>query len=705
MTLAERVLYYVTVLNRLRVDKVSMPAAELISALEDVPPREVKSDFLSRSISLDTGNTVTPHALYWKAVAWRDEVEREALESYDLSLELPTESAIGAMLQGSRSLRTSQLPGGVSAAAAARLADLSFDVGMESSDLFLEGHGAARDGRVAYRHQIATAKRVLEEMCGVGIVADEVGLGKTIVAGLILEDLLMHEPDAHVLILVPGNLRKQWAEEELPGFFGRNVAWDFGGDLLQAAAQEPVILFALDHAKGDAEDNALATILMQRRWDLVILDEAHDCKNAESIRFRFVYSLRARRRVFLTATPVHNSGYDIFTLATLLKPGCLGPRSSFSEHYMASERAVKDSSGLQDSLRTLMTRTLRPESGMPFVKRKFTTIKVEEFKAQEEVLYDELLGLLRGIYRRHMGAGAEIMRPSARRQHVSQFVLIAMLVLREMASHPLSAIETLKTALRKRVTEFARLTRDDSDLVKLDAFISRYTGQKWDVTQHAKSERFLDEAGRLFAADRKFIVYVNYLKTHGILIKLLKRAHPDWRILKYEGTLDRADKDEAIRVFNDKSIRSCLVSTDAGGQGLNLQAADCVVNYDFPWNPMRVEQRVGRVDRASQKSKNIRVINIRTLGTVEEYVQIVLTSKLKECRSVLGDFSSPLEVEKIYEDKLTMGIGNALMESTDAEDMRRRMSRLGQGELDRYVGSYVDYEKQAPSEWTWRPRD
>ena len=64
-----------------------------------------------------------------------------------------------------------------------------------------------------------------------------------------------------------------------------------------------------------------------------------------------------------------------------------------------------------------------------------------------------------------------------------------------------------------------------------------------------------------------------------------------------------------------------------------------------------------------------------------------------------------MEPEKVYEDKLTMGIGNALMEATDAEDMRRRMSRLGKGELDRYVGSYVDYEKQAPSEWTWRPRD
>jgi SNF2 family DNA or RNA helicase len=372
---------------------------------------------------------------------------------------------------------------------------------------------------------------------------------------------------------------------------------------------------------------------------------------------------------------------------------------------MASERTVRDSAGLQDSLKAVMTRTLRQDSGQPFAQRKLTTIKVSEFKTQEKQLYDELLGLLRGIYRRHMGASAEIIRPSSRAQHVSQFVLIAMLVLREMASHPLSAVHTLKTALRKRVLEFARITRDDSDLAKLDAFIRRYASETWDVAHHAKSERFLNEARALFAAGRKFIVYVNYLKTHGILINLLKKAHPDWMILKYEGTLDRADKDKAIEMFRDKSLRSCLVSTDAGGQGLNLQDADCVVNYDFPWNPMRVEQRVGRVDRASQKSKEIRVLNFRTLGTVEEYVQIVLTTKLKECRSVLGDFSSPLELEKVYEDKLTMGIGNALMEASDAEDMRKRMSRLGEDDLSRYVGDYVDYEKQTPSEWTWRPRD
>ena len=700
----DRTLYYASVLDRLRAKSAALPAVELIAAFEDVTPKTVRDDFNSKGVAIDAGTISDLHALYWMVVAWRDEAERETLSTSDLHLELPTEREIRAMLPGGHKSRVSgstDVPAGV----AAQLMDLAFDVAVEKPELFLFGHGRARSGSIAYSHQITTAKRVLEEMYGVAIVADEVGLGKTIVAGLILEDLLIQQPDAQVLILVPHNLRKQWAREQLPDFFGRLVPWEFGKTALRAAAREQVILFALDQAKGDGKDDAIATTLLQRTWDMVILDEAHDCKNPNSVRFRFVYSLRARRRIFLTATPLHNSGYDIYALATLVKPGCLGPRSVFSENYMAGERTVRESVALQESLKAVMTRTRRKDSGLPFARRRLTTIKVSELRAQELQLYDELLALLRGVYQRHMGASAEIVRPSSRAQHVSQFVLISMLVLREMASHPLSAIKTLKTALRDRVLEFARITRDDSDLAKLDAFNGRYARVKWDVAHHAKSERFLREAKALFVSQRKFIVYVNYLKTHGVLITLLKQAHPDWTILGYEGTLDRHDKERAIERFRDKSIRSCLVSTDAGGQGLNLQDADCVVNYDFPWNPMRVEQRIGRVDRASQKSKEIRVLNFRTLGTVEEYVQIVLTTKLKECRSVLGDFSSPLEVEKVYEDKLTMGIGRALMEASDAEDMRRRMDRLGEDDLSRYVGDYADYEKQTPSDWTWRPRD
>jgi SNF2 family DNA or RNA helicase len=705
----ERMLAYVAELDRLRKRRDSVPGAEFVGAFEELTPKEVRGDFAEMGIELRGNAAINLHAVYWEVFDRAAKVQQEVLRDIAPQLQLPShDDVLAALKRGPRAERASG--SGVSPLLAARMADLAYDVAVEKGALFMLGHGAMPAGRMAYRHQLASARRVLDEMHGVAIVADEVGLGKTIVAGLLLEELLAENPEATALILVPPNLRRQWAEDELPAFFRRLVPWELRGLSLKDIANARVLLLSLDQAKGDGKGDALSTALRLRSWDLLIVDEAHDCRNTDSLRFRFVYSLRARQRVFLTATPLHNSGYDIFALATLLKPGSLGTRRSFAERFMAGERLLKENSALHDSIQPMMVRTLRAGSGLPFGKRRLTSVTIEQFKKEEEKLYNSLLGLLRTIYQRHMGGATEIKRPSAKPQHVSQFVLIAMLVLREMASHPLAAIQTLKTALRKRVKELADVSRDYSDLERLDEFIKSYTDQPWDVTHHAKSERLVQEADKLFAADKKFIVYVNYLKTHQLLVKLLSKRHPDRKVVSYEGTLPQSEKEDALKLFGE-SPRSCLVSTDAGGQGLNLQMADCVVNYDFPWNPMRVEQRVGRVDRighvdrATQKAREVRVLNFRTLGTVEEYVQIVLTSKLKEVTRVLGEFTSPLQVEKIYEDKLTMGIGRALMESRDVDEMRKRMKRLGEDDFRRYVGDFTQYEKQAPADWTWQPRD
>ncbi len=452
----ERMLAYLPVLEQLRKRRDSISPAELVGVFEDTPPKVVRADFAEMGIELRGGGSIKLHPLYWEVFDRAAKAEQEAIRDTEPHLQLPTQGDILATLKGGARAQSAGGGGALTAAGAARLADLAHDVAVENPELFSLGHAAMPAGRMAFRHQLASVRSVLDDMHGVAIVADEVGMGKTIVAGLILEELLAQEPAATALILVPPNLRRQWVEDELLGFFGRSVPWDLRDLSLSQIAHAKVLLLSLDQAKGDGKGDALSTTLRQRSWDLLIVDEAHDCRNANSLRFRFVYSLRARRRVFLTATPLHNSGYDVFTLATLLKPGSLGTRSSFAERFMAGERLLKENSALHDSIQSMMLRKLRADSGLPFAKRKLTSITIEKFKKEEEALYDRLLGLLRTIYQRHMGAATEIMRPSARPQHVSQFVLIAMLVLREMASHPMAAIQTLKTALRKRVKEARR---------------------------------------------------------------------------------------------------------------------------------------------------------------------------------------------------------------------------------------------------------
>ncbi|MET4389577.1 SNF2 family DNA or RNA helicase [Bradyrhizobium sp. F1.4.3] len=697
-----RILTYVRVLERLRKREDSVSVPSFVDAVEEFPPKTVRSDLRALGVDVRTGSALDVHAAYWSIVKNVPAAEqREINEGARLSVPTADETLAKIPRSPAESHVANFGRGKESAVAAAQALDLSFDVAAEHPDLFLLGHGRMQGSHVAFRHQVTTARNVAEDMRGLAIVADEVGLGKTNVAALILEDILTEDPYATALVLVPANVKPQWIEE-VSRFFGRELLSDIKNLSYSELESTPILLLSLDQAKGTGKDTALSEMLRKRMWDLLVVDEAHDCRNADRLRFRFVYSLRARRRVFLTATPIHNSGYDMFNLATLLKPGYLGQRRFFAEKHMAGDRIIKDNDVLQRRLAPLMARSLRRETDILFAKRNFTLVEITEFKPAEEVIYDELLVLLKGIYSRHMGAAAKVSRASGMAQHVSQFVLIAMLVLREMASHPLAAIHTLSTALRKRVEDLASITRDDSDLVKLDAFIACYKSQPWDAAHHAKSQRLLDLAAELFARDEKFIVYVNYLKTHELLMKALAAQNPDCAVIGYRGTQDQDEKTGARTAFKGET-KACLISTDAGGQGLNLQFARTIVNYDFPWNPMRVEQRIGRVDRVGQ-DRDVSIYNFRTRGTVEEYVQIVLTKKLKECRSVLGEFMSPMQVEKVYEDKLTMGIGRALMESRDAADMRRRMISLGEDELRQYVGDYGQYGKITPPDWTWRPR-
>ena len=699
----ERILIYVPVLNRLRSKNTHASWGDFVVEVQTLSPEVIRDDFVAMGLRAAPRVKVDLNEAYWTVVDQQGIVEREIAAGANLEVGAPTVEEICAALPHRENPERAQR-----AFEAAQLRDVAFDR-LEDLELMLLGQGRMTDKVVAFPHQLKTAKQVMEEMEGLAIIADEVGLGKTNIAGLILEELFAHEPNASVLILVPANLRTQWANIELPNYFNRKVLTN--SRPLTAIAKAPVVLLSLDQAKGAGKGEALATVLLNRKWDLLILDEAHDCRNADILRFKFIYSLTAKRKVFLTATPIQNSGYDIFNLVTLLKPGFFGQRRFFAEEHMNGERLLNESDALQYTVKQVMTRTLRSDTDteIEFAKRKIETIEIEKFKDAETQLYDRLLTLLQGIYHRHIGAAAPIMNPSGTERHVSQFVLIAMLVLREMASHPLAAIETLKTALWKRVKEFAEITHDDSDLEKLNDFIADYTSQTWDVEQHAKSERLLKEAETLLAAGKKFVIYVNYRKTHQLLVDELARRDPEVTIVSYEGSLGRTQKDAAIERFR-AAPKTCLVSTDCGGQGLNLQFAESVINYDFPWNPMRIEQRIGRVDRVRNKEesaaiKEVKVLNFRTRGTVEEYVQIVLTAKLKEVRAVLGEFQSPLQIEKVYEDKLTMFIGRELMEARDAEDMRKRMINFGVDELRQHIGNYAEYENEAPPTWTWRPRD
>ncbi|MGZ4121653.1 MAG: DEAD/DEAH box helicase, partial [Tumebacillaceae bacterium] len=214
---------------------------------------------------------------------------------------------------------------------------------------------------VPHPHQIETAKKVLNELHGRAILADEVGLGKTIEAGMILKEYLIRDLVEKVLILVPSSLVLQWVRElqgkfEIDARAHKNVhSWD----------DNNIIVSSIDIAKRDPHREKV----LGQEWDLVIVDEAHKLKNRKSKNWELINTLNKKYLLLLTATPVQNDMKELYNLITLLKPGQLGSQSDYSATFMQNKRLPKNRVELKASLSEVMIRNKRSEGGVQFTQR------------------------------------------------------------------------------------------------------------------------------------------------------------------------------------------------------------------------------------------------------------------------------------------------------------------------------------------------
>jgi SNF2 family DNA or RNA helicase len=598
----------------------------------------------------------------------------------------------------------------------AELIETAFDYSVQKPELFLSGHGllcdeppddysatsetgkeqpAAKTQKreaVALRHQITHARKIVEQMLGNAIVVHEVGLGKTLTAILVLCELLLRDRTLTSLILVPTNLKNQWLKE-----FSRCPDVQIYSERLpkELAAQQHVLM-PIDTAK----EPRWAKILNSRQWGLLVVDEGHILRNDETARYRFVYSIRARARLLLTATPVHNSAYDIYHQANIVRPGLFGQKAVFAEDHMRDERQVLDAESLRGALTTVVDRLRRDETGIAFPERDIAHVLIGERSKSETELYDDILLVLRGIYRRNLGAATYLRRPSGKQQGVATLVLVAILILRELASHPTAAFKTLSQSLMSRL----KATRNTDDLQVLERIIKKHSKIDWKKEgAHSKTDRLLAEIPGLIRKHGRVIVYVEFRETQKIIVQRLQSKQQKvglpkkTAVISYHGGLTAAAKDYQVDRFNH-SARACFVSTDAGGQGLNLQAGHIVLNFDFPWNPMRVEQRIGRVDRLRQKAPKVLIRNFITTGTIEQYVYNTLRRKLKVCDDVLGHlipriFKLSAVQDKYLSDEDVLGIGQIILSSENDQDLRKKFKELDD-ELE---------ERIADQQLVWQP--
>lgn len=478
-------------------------------------------------------------------------------------------------------------------------------------------------------HQLETAKQVIENMNGKAILADEVGLGKTIEAGLILKEYMIRGLVKKVLILVPASLVTQWAMELNSKFFipaigqKKSYVWE----------QCDVVVSSIDTAKR----NPHCDIINQQNYDLIIIDEAHKLKNNKTKNYEFVQNLKKKFCLLLTATPIQNRIEEIFNLVSLLKPGHLGSETAFYEKYKRDSRSLNDNEHLKELVNKVMIRNRRADTGIEWTKRHVETIPIQ-FSPSEKALYEAIHDL------KNEGDWVQ----------ASSFSV--MTLQREACSSKEAVFYTLKNMLQKRENPSRAFENQIHDLIKkVEA-----------VQTNSKAEKTLE---LIQTINDKVIIFTEYRATQLYLQWFLKQHGIS--SVPFRGGFKRGKKDWMRELFQKHA--QVLIATEAGGEGINLQFCHHIINFDLPWNPMRLEQRIGRIHRLGQE-QDVKIYNFAIKNTVEEHILKLLYEKIDLFEKVIGeldDILSKLEFGNIEEHLTDIFSG-----SCSEGEMRIKMENL-----------------------------
>ncbi|MFD1038467.1 DEAD/DEAH box helicase [Virgibacillus byunsanensis] len=470
-------------------------------------------------------------------------------------------------------------------------------------------------------HQISCAEQVIENMNGRAILADEVGLGKTIEAGLILKEYMIRGLVKKALLLVPASLINQWARELNEKFYipaiahRKNYPWD----------QYEVMITSLDTAKREAHRQDILNI----DYDFVLIDEAHKLRNHKTQNYSFVRQLKNKYCLLLTATPVQNQLTDIFNLVSILKPGHLGNYETFLEQYGRNRKKIKHDVYLKQLIQKVMIRNTRQHTELNNTKRHIDTIWID-FTPEEQDLYEQI-DRLTGEF--------------------STFSKITLL--REICS----SREACYLSLQKMV-------REDS---KKDSSIQPMLEKIEQLPNHSKAQHVVELIKKI--GNEKVIIFTEYRASQFYLQWYLKQN--DITSVPFRGGFKRGKKDWMRQLFKDHA--QVLIATEAGGEGINLQFCNHLINYDLPWNPMRLEQRIGRIHRYGQHN-DVHIYNISIRSTVEEHIMKLLYEKINLFEQVVGHLDDILAELEI--DDLETELHSIFSESTSTGEAKIKLDNL-----------------------------
>jgi len=541
-------------------------------------------------------------------------------------------------------------------------------------------------------HQVDAALFAFRSPLSKGaLLADEVGLGKTIEAGLVLSQKWA-ERKRRILVITPANLRKQWYQELNEKFFlpcqlletkSYNAAIKVG-NFKPFEIKDTIVICSYQFARNKANDVA------NTAWDLVVMDEAHRLRNvykpSNIIANTLKLALASKHKLLLTATPLQNSLLELFGLVSFIDEHTFGDLKSFKEQFanLTQDQVFET---LKMRLKPICHRTLRRQvtSYIPFTKR---LPMVEEFTPEEseDRLYDLVSEYLR--------------RDNLQALPASQRSLMTLVLRKLLASSTFAiagALESISNRLRAKLKkqesaepleeeldkdyealdETAEEWTDDqpgepmsdadraaleAEIADLDAFAKLASS----IEQNAKGNALVkaltiafDKARELGAAE-KAIIFTESRKTQSYLLRVLADSPFKEGIVLFNGS-PNDDRSKAIyaawqarhagtdRISGSKTadMRSALVdyfreegrimiATEAGAEGINLQFCSLVVNYDLPWNPQRIEQRIGRCHRYGQKHDVVVVNFLNRKNEADRRVFELLSEKFQLFEGVFG---------------------------------------------------------------------
>lgn len=585
-------------------------------------------------------------------------------------------------------------------------------------------------------HQVFVADRVIRDYPHRFLLADEVGLGKTIEAGLILKELRARGSAKRVLIVVPAGLVSQWVDELNKKFndaFTRidstNIAAHVslcGGRVEQVWQTYPSIVTSLHMLR---TNEVYIEALADQEWDLIIFDEAHHLRRHLERRrsgargdqderrvtaaYRMAQRLQQRTTslLLLTATPLQLHTFELYSLIELLDPALFADFADFERYRTQVPRLNRiarqidryielgepERQALASSLSDLLREHGRGDaSRVPVLLAQLENAELRS-GLQDQVA--DLHRLTRVLLRNRKREVFDDLQPRSARilrvefsppehaayhavseylQHWYNLALeqndqalgFLMVTYRKILT---SSSYALGQSFRKRIARLSQIRRggrlrqrieqgaiDPDEMEELDDLVERYgdsvisadpalidieieqlnglCAMLGQINVDTKAHQLLNALASLLSDPREKVLIFTQFKETLFYLKIL--LEPTYRVTVFYGRMEAAEKDQAVDDFRES--KQIMIATEAAGEGRNLQFCHVMFNYDLPWNPMKIEQRIGRLDRIGQRSP-VQIFNFSIAGTIEERVLQVLHERINIFESTIGALDPILE--------------------------------------------------------------